>query len=331
MRIVVIGATGHIGGYLVPRLVEAGHQVFALSRGHREPYRDDPSWQQVTRIVVDRQSEAANGEFGPRIAGLNPDVVIDLVCFTAKEAEELVEGIRGHAGLLISCGTIWVHGTLTETPADEDADLSPWGDYGVSKLEIERYLSAESMAPNGLSSVTLRPGHISGPGWAVINPAGNLDLSVWEKLAQGQELVLPNFGLETLHHVHADDVAQAFERCVERGAELAGQSFHITSDQALTLRGFAAAVASWFGRKPNLSFAPFAEFEGSTTSRHASTSYDHVARSHSVSIDRARSQLGYRPRHSSLDAVREALVWLHRSGQVNLGDNEFLEDQRADL
>jgi nucleoside-diphosphate-sugar epimerase len=35
-RVVVIGATGHIGSYLVPRLVRAGHQVTALSRGTRE-------------------------------------------------------------------------------------------------------------------------------------------------------------------------------------------------------------------------------------------------------------------------------------------------------
>lgn len=36
-RIVVIGATGHIGTYLVPRLVRAGHEVIAISRGIREP------------------------------------------------------------------------------------------------------------------------------------------------------------------------------------------------------------------------------------------------------------------------------------------------------
>jgi len=29
MRMVVIGATGHIGTYLVPRLVAAGHEVVA--------------------------------------------------------------------------------------------------------------------------------------------------------------------------------------------------------------------------------------------------------------------------------------------------------------
>ena len=32
-RVVVIGATGHIGSYLVPRLVEAGHAVVTVARG----------------------------------------------------------------------------------------------------------------------------------------------------------------------------------------------------------------------------------------------------------------------------------------------------------
>ena len=32
MRVVVIGATGHIGGYLVPRLVGQGHEVVALKQ-----------------------------------------------------------------------------------------------------------------------------------------------------------------------------------------------------------------------------------------------------------------------------------------------------------
>jgi uncharacterized protein YbjT (DUF2867 family) len=46
-RIVVIGATGHVGTYLVPRLVRAGHDVVALSRGEREPYLPAPEWRHV--------------------------------------------------------------------------------------------------------------------------------------------------------------------------------------------------------------------------------------------------------------------------------------------
>jgi len=44
MRIVVIGATGHVGGYLVPRLVADGHHVIAITRGSSAPYREDPAW-----------------------------------------------------------------------------------------------------------------------------------------------------------------------------------------------------------------------------------------------------------------------------------------------
>jgi NAD(P)-dependent dehydrogenase (short-subunit alcohol dehydrogenase family) len=40
MRVAIIGATGHIGGYLVPRLVEAGHDVIALSRGGQPRFRE---------------------------------------------------------------------------------------------------------------------------------------------------------------------------------------------------------------------------------------------------------------------------------------------------
>ena len=37
MKIIVIGGTGHIGTYLVPHLVEAGHEVINVSRGQRQP------------------------------------------------------------------------------------------------------------------------------------------------------------------------------------------------------------------------------------------------------------------------------------------------------
>lgn len=41
MRVLVIGATGHVGTYLVPRLVEAGHDVVTISRGAAKPYTEN--------------------------------------------------------------------------------------------------------------------------------------------------------------------------------------------------------------------------------------------------------------------------------------------------
>jgi uncharacterized protein YbjT (DUF2867 family) len=54
MRIVVIGGSGHVGTYLVPRLVNAGHEVISVSRGMREPYQSHASWRFVTQLSIDR-------------------------------------------------------------------------------------------------------------------------------------------------------------------------------------------------------------------------------------------------------------------------------------
>lgn len=332
MRVVVIGATGHVGSYLVPRLVRAGHEVIAISRGEREPYHPDAAWERVQRIPLDRVAAEAARTFGEAIAGLNADAVVDMVCFTRASAEQLVQALRGRASLLVSCGSIWARGTLTAVPAAEDEGGAPWGEYGVGKAEIEEFLLAESRRPGGLPAVVLHPGHISGPGWPVINPAGNLDATVWQRLAAGEQLVLPNLGLETLHHVHADDVAQAFQLAVERGLEkgpectdaVAGNSFYVVSERALTLRGFAEAVAGWFGRAANLRFAPIDEFRASTTAEFAETSLAHVGRSQSMSIEKARRLLGYSPRYSSLEAVREAMAWQEAHGLLTLPDGKTL-------
>ena len=39
MRVVVIGGTGHVGTYLLPKLIETGHEVISVSRRKRSPYR----------------------------------------------------------------------------------------------------------------------------------------------------------------------------------------------------------------------------------------------------------------------------------------------------
>ena len=100
-RVIVIGATGHIGSYLVPRLVRGGHEVIAMSRGARDPYHPSPQWGSVSRITVDRDAEDEQGTFGARIAALRPDMVIDLICFTAASARQLVDALRPSRPLLI--------------------------------------------------------------------------------------------------------------------------------------------------------------------------------------------------------------------------------------
>jgi nucleoside-diphosphate-sugar epimerase len=273
--------------------------------------------------VADRAAEDAAGTFVGRLADLRPDVVIDMICFTRQSAEQLVDGLAGRIEQLIHCGTIWVHGPAAEVPTTEDAPRRPFGEYGIAKAQIEELLTGQSRR-GVLPTIVLHPGHISGPGWPVINPAGNLDPAVWQRLATGREVTLPNFGLETVHHVHADDVAQAFQLAVEHPLQAVGQSFHVVSERAITLRGYAEAVAGWFGQQAELRYLPFAEYRATTSTEHADITWDHIAHSPSASIEKARRLLGYRPRYTSLQAVAEALHWLHRNGKVDLGGHDLI-------
>src|ERR1700754_1676094 len=320
-HVVVIGATGHIGTYLVPRLVRAGHEVTALSRGKREPYHSSPEWNKVTSLAVDRDAEDAEGTFGARIAALHPDVVIDLVCFTAGSARQLVEALRPTRPLLVHCGTIWVHGPALRVPVTEDEPRTAYGEYGTGKMEIEALLHRETLA-GGVPTVILHPGHISGPGWPVITPAGNLDASVWTTLATGQPLPLPDHGLGVLNHVHADDVAQAFELALTR-PEAIGSSFHVVAAQSMTLRGLSPGVAAGFGREPNLDFVDWPEYERQVGAQNAEVTREHTFRNLTASIERARHVLGYQPRFTSLDALHEALRWLAAHGEVSVVDQDF--------
>jgi nucleoside-diphosphate-sugar epimerase len=316
-RVVVTGATGHIGTYLIPRLVRAGHEVVAMSRGSREPYHPSPEWRSVRRVILDREAPDA----ADRIAAEQPDAVIDLISFTPASTQQLVDALRPRRPLLVHCGTIWVHGRVGPVPVTEEEPRTAYGEYGTGKAAIEELLHQETRT-GGVPSIVLHPGHISGPGWHPINPQGNLDPDVWRRLATGEPVALPALGLGVLGHVHADDVAQAFERSLTRPATI-GASFHVVADQAMTCRGLAEGAARWFGREAVTDLVDWPEFEKRTGESHAATTRDHIDRSISASTARAREVLGYVPRFSSLETLRESVRWLAADGQVDVGGQDF--------
>ena len=315
MHTVVIGATGHIGSYLVPRLLAAGHDVVSVTRGESEPYRSPGSWSPVEHVSIDREAAEAEGTFGERIRELRPDVVIDLICFELDSAERLVRALDGEVQHLLHCGTIWVHGPSAVVPTTEDQAREPFGEYGRKKAEIEAYL-LDVARRDGFPVTVLHPGHIVGPGWEPLNPAGHFSPEVFERLANGDDLALPNLGLETVHHVHADDVAQAFEAALNNWSRAVGESFHVVSPSAVTLRGYAEAVAGWFGRSASLSYLPWEEWREQVSDEEAEATWDHIAHSPNCSIEKARHALGYQPRYTSLQAVRESVARLIEDGTV---------------
>jgi nucleoside-diphosphate-sugar epimerase len=319
VRIVVIGGSGHVGSFLVPRLVRARHEVINLTRGSRAPYVEDETWSEVEQITVDREAEEAAGTFGKRVAALETDVVVDMICFTPDSAVALVEALRGRIGHLIHCGTIWRYGPSVKQPMREDDSSPPFGEYGTQKAAIADLLAAET-ASGGLVTTVLQPGHISGPGWVPIGPLGNLDPGVWYALSAGREVAVPGLGAELMHHVHADDVAQAFQLAVEHRDAAAGQSFNVVAPSALTARGFLAIAAGWFGQTAKIRSVSWAEFRSGTTAEFAEASWGHLSRSQYASIEKARTLLGYAPAFEPEAAVLDGIRWLIDHDQLEVAN-----------
>lgn len=317
MRVIVIGGSGHIGTFLIPRLVRAGHDVVSVSRGQRPAYVDDAAWEHVRQVTADRAAEDRDGTFPDRIADLRPDVVIDLICFTLDSASALVERLRGETGQLLHCGSIWRFGPSLKIPVTEDNGAPPLGEYGIAKAAIARMLQEETRS-GGLVTTSLHPGHIVGPGWHPIGPLGNTDPAVLRKLSAGQPLDVPGIGAEFMHHVHADDVAQAFEAALANRDAAAGEDFNVVAPAALNVRGYARIVASWFGQTAELRTVSWEEFRHSTPTETAETSWEHLVRNHYCSIDKARALLGYAPRYQPEEAVLESVRWLIDHGQLKV-------------
>jgi nucleoside-diphosphate-sugar epimerase len=85
-------------------------------------------------------------------------------------------------------------------------------------------------------------------------------------------------------------------------------------------------VRGGHGREPVLDFMDWPEFERRAGTWPAEATREHTMRSITASIDRAREVLGYAPRYTTLEALRQALAWLAAHGQVDLGGQPFPAD-----
>ncbi|HJP62390.1 MAG TPA: NAD(P)-dependent oxidoreductase [Mucilaginibacter sp.] len=310
MKIVLIGGSGHIGSYLIPKLINAGYEVTNISRGQSKPYKEDNLWREVKNVVLNRDSEP-KGEFDRKIAAMNADVVVDLINFSLEDTKSIVEALRNtNLSHFLYCSSIWAHGKAITLPVIEDQPKFPLDEYGIDKAKSEAYLH-NLYRQEGFPETVIMPGQISGPGWVIINPVGNVDTGVFKKIQLGEETAIPNFGMETLHHVHADDVAQVFFKAIIHRNSALGESFHAVGAQSITLLGYAQALYRWFGHEEKVRLLPWKEWCDYTQDKdHIEKTYLHIVRSGHFSIEKGKRLIDYQPRHTLLETVFESVDYM---------------------
>ena len=317
MRIIIVGGTGHIGTYLVPRLVLAGHEVSIVARNSRPQYVEpDRIWNSVQWIAADRRAEEKAGTWSKRMAAIEADVVIDLLAFTSEENHLMVEAFRGRIDHFLHIGSIWAYGPTRQAPYEEHFSRRPTTGYGIGKAQIESDLLT-ACRRDGFPATIVHPGHISGRYWLPIDPQGSRDgVGIYEKLARGDTVNLPDLGLAMLHHVHSDDIAQIIQRSIDNPKASVGESFSAVADYALSLLGCCHYVSSFFGRKPKLSFVPLDELRTVVGDASFEIIESHVCHSPCSSNAKARRLLGFASRYTTEEIYAESIEYLLETGEL---------------
>ena len=302
MKAIVIGAAGHIGTYLVPMLIKAGFETVAITRSMSEPYERDYAWSKAERILLDRSTDA---DFIDKLKTMKPDIIVDLVNFSIEDTKKMVDGFKGtNLSHYLYCSSCWAHGMAEVLPfAPDDLGKMPLDDYGKDKFASEMYLK-EQYRVSGFPATIIMPGQISGPGWTIINPWGNTSMRVFQEIADGKEIYLPNFGMEIIHHVHGYDVAQVFFNAITHRNQALGESFDAEAESSITLYGYAKHLYAFFGHEPKIKFLgwkEWCEYEGNP--EECEHTYFHIVRSGTFSIEKEKRLLEYSPKFTNLETI----------------------------
>lgn len=289
MKIFLTGANGFVGGSVAHHLIAQGHSVRGLLRDSQKAGRLHA--QGITPVIGsldDRQlliDEARQA-----------DAVIDAANSDhAGAVDAFIEALRGSGKLLIHTSGSSIIGddalgnTLSEHIFDED---TPFIIEAPKQARYDIDLRMMAAANLGIRSVVICPSNIYGVGHGLSDHSFQLPFLMARARETGVMRIVGR-GVNRWSNVHIDDVAQLFLLAMEKAPAGAfyflenGEASFIDMAAALAKRMNLGAVQSW----------PAEEAEQHWDPMHVHYTFGTNSR---VKAKRARAELGWAPRHSSI-------------------------------
>jgi nucleoside-diphosphate-sugar epimerase len=242
MKALFIGGTGVISAACAQRAVALGFELEVLNRGQS---RDRPLPGGVTVHRADVHDRAAVRD---AVGGRDFDVVANFLAFTPEDVRADVDLLRDRAGQYVFISSASAYQTPpARLPVTESTPLrNPVWPYSQAKIACEELLT-RAYREEALPVTIVRPSHTydrtSVPydsGWTMI-----------DRMRRGRPVVVHGDGTSLWTLTHSTDFAKGFAGLLGHPAAI-GDSFHITSDEALTWNQIVQALAAAAGAEPEI-------------------------------------------------------------------------------
>ena len=297
--VLVTGGAGYVGSVLIPKLLTAGHKVRVLDtyyfgqqslagvRGHAH----------LSEIKDDLRDQATVDA-----ALVGCDAVIHLACVSNDPSFELDPALgrsinydaflplvrlakRRGVRRFIYASSSSVYGIKHEENVTEDLPLEPLTDYSKYKALCEDVLLAERQP--GFAPLIIRPATVCG-----YSPRLRLDLSVniLTNLAYHKREITVFGGSQRRPNLHIDDMTDLYVAALQwPEAKIDGKIFN-AGWQNLSIRQIAELVKGEVGDDVQIVTSPTDDL-----------------RSYHISSEKIERELGWTPRRTVGDAVRDLL------------------------
>ncbi|GAB4578924.1 MAG: NAD-dependent epimerase/dehydratase family protein [Anaerolineales bacterium] len=323
-KILLTGATGFIGGAVARRLLAEGHPVRVLAR---DPARAGEFSRLGAEVV--RGDILDLGSLRAAVAGC-PVVIHCAGAINLFEGKEVYQRINAEGSnticqaalevgveRLVYTSSLVVHGIEPATGLTETAPIKPCGDpYVDTKIEGEQI--AQKWGAQGLPVVIVRPGQVYGPRdhtWTV-TPFNLIKRNLMTYADGGRGLIQPIF---------IDDLVDGYMAALTKGK--VGEAYLLLNENPIEIHRFFGYYAKMLGKRwiPSaprpVAMIGAALFEGLaklTGKPPVFTRAQVLFTTLRISYNgkKAAEQLGFVPKTSLDEGMRQTEAWLRREGSL---------------
>lgn len=230
MRILLTGANGFIGRYLLARLIAAGHEVVPAVR---RPEETDALLPAPVSIKVDFNTDIYPDVWVPRLAGI--DAVVNCAGILQGTMRQSIRAVHEDAPIALfeACRSAGVRRVIqiSAISAEESAGTL----YADTKRAADRHLAACD-----LDWVILRP--------SLVFAAGAFGGTALLRALAALPWItpVPGHGDQVFQPIHVDDLATAVLRVLAEPA-IARVTIDPVGPETLTLREIVIALRRWLG------------------------------------------------------------------------------------